>query len=177
MTAELSKPPISPEMKVAEFLKHYPELEGTLMGLSPAFAKLQNPILRKTVAKVASLKQAAMVGDISVGKLISELRKAAGVVGNFAIDDANDADIEKPTWLAEKNITESFDAIPMINQGEQPLTIVVQKLNKLDKGQVLELLTPFYPAPLIDKARSMGFKTWTEKVDEGLTKSYFFEMD
>ncbi|MDD4434532.1 MAG: DUF1858 domain-containing protein, partial [Parabacteroides sp.] len=49
-------------MKVAELLNDYPEIEDTLLSLSPAFAKLRNPVLRKTVARVTTLQQAAKVG-------------------------------------------------------------------------------------------------------------------
>ena len=44
---------ISPKTKVGELLDAYPELESVLMEMSPAFEKLKNPILRRTVARVA----------------------------------------------------------------------------------------------------------------------------
>jgi hypothetical protein len=45
---------ITPQTKVGELLDAYPELESILFELSPAFAKLKNPILRKTVARIAT---------------------------------------------------------------------------------------------------------------------------
>ena len=56
----------------------FPHLEDILMELSPAFAKLKNPILRKTVARVASLQQAAVVGGLMVDELVNRLRKEVG---------------------------------------------------------------------------------------------------
>lgn len=50
---------INLQTKVAELLGAYPQLEEQLLKLSPTFAKLKNPILRRTVAKVTSLQQAA----------------------------------------------------------------------------------------------------------------------
>ena len=55
---------ISPKTKVGELLDAYPQLESVLFDLSPAFAKLKNPILRKTVARIATLQQAAAVGGL-----------------------------------------------------------------------------------------------------------------
>ena len=52
-----SKITISPKTKVGELLDAYPELEPVLMAMSPAFEKLKNPVLRKTVARVATLQQ------------------------------------------------------------------------------------------------------------------------
>ena len=48
--------PIEPVTKIAALLDHYPELEDVLIGMAPPFKKLKNPILRKSVAKVASLQ-------------------------------------------------------------------------------------------------------------------------
>jgi hypothetical protein len=65
-------------MKVGELLEAYPDLEATLIGLAPEFAKLRNPILRRTVAKVATLHQAARIGGLDVRELVRTLRAAAG---------------------------------------------------------------------------------------------------
>ena len=65
---------ITPKTRVGELLDTYPELEPVLMELSPAFKKLQNPVLRKTVAKVATLQQAASLGNIPVTEVINTLR-------------------------------------------------------------------------------------------------------
>jgi hypothetical protein len=44
---------IGPETTVGALLEAYPELERVLMEMAPAFAKLRNPVVRRTVAKVA----------------------------------------------------------------------------------------------------------------------------
>jgi hypothetical protein len=53
---------ISPKTKVGELLDPFPELESVLMEMSPAFEKLKNPILRKSVARVATIQQVDIVG-------------------------------------------------------------------------------------------------------------------
>jgi hypothetical protein len=70
--------PILPSTKVAALLDRYPELEEVLIGLPPPFKKLKNPLLRKGVAKVASLRNAAAVGGITVHELVNKLRAAVG---------------------------------------------------------------------------------------------------
>jgi len=45
---------ITPETRLAALLEALPELEETLYGLSPAYKKLKNPVLRKTVGRVAT---------------------------------------------------------------------------------------------------------------------------
>ncbi len=61
---------ITPSITVHALLDAYPELEEVLICIAPPFKKLRNPILRRTVAKVATLKQAASVGGVSIDELI-----------------------------------------------------------------------------------------------------------
>lgn len=162
-------------MKVGDLLKHYPELESVLLDMSPAFAKLKNPVLRRTVARVATLGQAAAIGNLKVADLINRLRKAAGFEKSYDYEDSIAVEKSRPSWFEKSKIAESFDARAMIEKGEQPLTIVIRKLNNLERGDILELITPFYPAPIIDKAGSMGFEIWSDKIDNYLTRSYFYK--
>jgi hypothetical protein len=55
---------ITPTTRVGDMLDTYPELEETLIGIAPPFKKLKNPFLRKSVAKVATLKHISAVGNI-----------------------------------------------------------------------------------------------------------------
>ena len=48
---------ISPETKIGSLLDRFPDLEKTLLEMAPEFKKLRNPILRKTIARVTSLRQ------------------------------------------------------------------------------------------------------------------------
>ena len=66
VTPEPARCPITPATKVAELLESWPELEEALVAQAPAFRRLKNPVLRRTVARVATLEQAAGVGGIAV---------------------------------------------------------------------------------------------------------------
>ncbi len=167
---------ITPETKVGTLLDSYPQLEDLLIEKAPPFAKLRNPILRKTVAKVTSLRQAAKVGGINIGELVNALRKEVGQTEDVNISDNPDSAIEqKPDWMNNK-IADTLDARPMIESGEQPVGTVMQKLRKLGSDQIFELITPFEPAPLIDKAKEQGFSTWLEKIKEDMVKTYFCKI-
>ena len=52
---------ITPKTKVLELVEAYPELEDTLIHYVPAFKQLKNPVLRRTVGRVATLQQAEKV--------------------------------------------------------------------------------------------------------------------
>ena len=55
---------ITPSVTIDALLKAYPELEEVLIGIAPPFKKLKNPILRRTIAKVATIRQIASVGGV-----------------------------------------------------------------------------------------------------------------
>jgi hypothetical protein len=153
---------ISPKTKVGELLEAYPELESVLMSMSPAFGKLKNPVLRKTVAKVATLQQISVVGGVKIDELVRRLRKEVG-----QSPDQTDSDMpadepqEKPEWLEMSAVQYSFDATPVINSGESPMKEILHHAGMLKPGEILELKTPFVPAPIIDMLKSKDYKTHT----------------
>lgn len=153
---------ITPRTKVLELIESYPELEDLLIEIAPAFKKLKNPVLRKTVAKIATLQQAAAIGNVSTEELINRLRKAAG-------QDAVEAESEghynyiQPGWFTNDKIKVRFDVSEMLAAGEHPVNQVVADLKALNSGEIYELKAPFLTAPLIDKATSLGFAHWVVK--------------
>lgn len=69
---------ITSPITVHELLEVYPELEDDLTNIAPPFRKLKNPFLRKTVAKVATIKYISAFGGVPLSDLISKLREAVG---------------------------------------------------------------------------------------------------
>ncbi len=61
---------LSPKTNVNELLTRYPFLKGFLVKLNPEFKLLENPVLRKTVGRVASLGKAALLAGMEVSALL-----------------------------------------------------------------------------------------------------------
>ena len=165
---------ITPDTKIYDLLQNYPELEDKLIELAPTFKKLKNPVLRKTITKVTSLRQASIVGNLKLDTLINELRKEVGQnATNFNAFEENDKIDEAPDWLDKSKIIERLNAIPIINSGEHPLDLVIKKVRELNKDEIFELTTPFLPAPLIEKVENLGFSSWNTAVNNNEFKTYF----
>lgn len=64
---------ISHKTRLHDLLKDYPFLLDFLIGLSPKFAKLKNPVMRRTIGRMANLGQVASLGDMPVDKLLQEI--------------------------------------------------------------------------------------------------------
>lgn len=166
---------ITPETKVGELLDNYPELETVLIDFAPAFKKLKNPLLRKTIARVTNLRQAARVGNVSLGEMINRLRKEAGLEAEAGIIEDEEELTKKPEWAENYTVVQTFDARELIEEGTHPASEIMKELDALDKGQIFELLTPFVPAPLIDLAKKKGFSHWTEQKEQNVVKTCFFK--
>jgi len=64
---------ISAKTKIDHLLKEYPFLEDFLVRLSPKFKGLKNPIMRKTVGKVATVSKVAEIGGLDLDQLLTKL--------------------------------------------------------------------------------------------------------
>ncbi len=169
---ETNKLVISPKTKVFQLIEAYPQLEDVLIAIVPTFSKLKNPVLRKTVAKVATLQQAAGIGNIKVEELINLLRKEVGQ-DTISLNDDVKYSTEKPAWFNESEVKNELDVREMLAAGEHPVNQVVSDLNQLPDEEIYLVIAPFLPAPLIDKASSLNFKHWIQQEKEDLYKIYF----
>ena len=141
-----NKTDITPDTKIADLLLHYPTLEQTLKDYSSAFAALDNPALRNTVVKATSLQQLAKAGGYNIAEMINTLREAVGI-----------SSPQSCVCDTDEYVTDTIDVRPMIAQGNHPKDIVIKRAAELSKGETLELIAPFVPAPLLDILLGQGF--------------------
>ena len=165
---------ITPSTKVNDLLDAYPELEETLIGIAPPFKKLRNPFLRKSVAKVATLKHISSVGNVPLNDLLNKLRQAAGQSPTDDSYEEEDYFLEKPDWFSADKISVSINEEKLDDKDKMTLVLIMHEAKKVKKGEIVELVTTFLPAPGIDILKSKGFCVWTVKEDD-LIKSYFLK--
>lgn len=165
---------ITPKTKVLQLIEAYPELETVLINYVPAFEKLKNPILRKTVARVATLQQAASIGQVRVDELINHLRS---FVGQDLFSGTSELEYKtlQPQWYSIGNVWKVLDAKKMLETGEHPVNQAIADLNQMPSGMIYTVQAAFLPAPLIDKASSLQFDHWVEKKSETSFLIHFFK--
>ena len=161
---------VTPKTKIADLLIAYPEVEELLFEIAPAFTKLKNPILRKTIARVTTLQQAALIGKVPVGEMVNKIRDFTGQA-TLDIAEPGQDNLERPNWFDHDDIENTLDGRPILAKGKNPLGQVFQDLLKLPEGKIYLLITPFLPAPLIEKIQEKGFNTWTDEVN-GIFNTY-----
>ncbi len=167
---------ITPKTKVMQLIDTWPHLEDVLIDYVPAFSKLKNPVLRRTVAKIATLQQAAAIGNVKVEELINRLRRE---VGQELISATGQTEYSttKPEWHDPSLMVQRFDIREMLAAGEQPVNQVMADLKNLPAGKIYRLTAPFLPAPLIDKATSISLLFWVDKISEELFEIYFYKPE
>ena len=165
---------ITPRTKIDQLLKAYPELEEVLIETAPAFKKLRNPVLRKTVAKVATISQAASIGEVKVEELVNRLRQEVGQE-KFKGRENNGIQIndEKPEWFDESKISKELDVRKMLEAGDHPVHQVMSDLKDLKEDEIYKLIAPFLTVPLIEKAAGIGYGHWAYKAGEEEYYIYF----
>ena len=167
--------PITPETKIGALLDAYPDLEGRLIAWVPEFKKLTNPILRRTIAKVATLEQASKVAGISIRGLVGMLREAAGqepAGEGRDRDDAGSAQGEAPVWLNHQRVTRTIDADAIIEAGRHPLGEVRRAVAGLAPGDILRLISGFRPVPLIESLARDGYESYSVREPSGELSTY-----
>jgi len=169
MTKQLD---ITPLTRIGELLETYPELENILIGYVPAFKKLRNPILRRTVAKVATVEKAASIAGIDVRELVVRLRRAAGQ----SVDDTTESDSasvedeihrwsQPPPWIDASKVNVSIDADALLEAGEVPISRIVQAARQLSGDQVILVTSTFRPVPLIEALEKQGFRLFLRQAE------------
>lgn len=163
--------PITPETRVAQLLEAYPELERVLIEAAPAFSKLTNPVLRRTIARVTTLARAAEIADIPVRDLVGRLREAAGLESDDSdtpsdFEDAAEAEGPVP-WVDAARVRWTVDADQLLEDGQEPISEVLKRAGSLDGDDLGLIRSSFRPAPLLELLESQGFRTAAVRSERG----------
>ncbi len=169
---------INPQTTVADLLKNFPDLESVLIEIAPVFKKIQNPLLRKTVAKIATLEKAAEMADIPVVELVGRLRREAGLpemTGGSAGQEPTARETgQEPLWVGQCTVKQVIDADKMLESGTHPLNMVISGVKELEEGESIMLTSSFPPIPLVDALKTQGHSAHI-RVNTGGSYETFFK--
>ena len=169
---------ITLETKVSELLNDYEGMKDILISINPKFKKLNNPVLRRTLAKLASVRQAAFVGGMDQIDLLNKLRVAVGQkpVDENSVKEAVHDETEAPSWI-ETEPKAVFDANKLLDDGKNPLAEVNIALKSLQKDEVIMIKSDFMPEPLIEEFRKKGHIVFCKKIDDDNFETFIKSSD
>jgi hypothetical protein len=158
---------ITSTTKISDLLAEYPALEEKIISIAPPFKNLKNPVLRKTVARLATLEKAAQIGNLDVNQFVNTLRSE---VGQDRIEEEVRVDVNwhegEPEWIKDKPV-EIIDGTEMLSRGEHPLSRINEIMKKLEKNRFILLKTNFKPIPLIEAMEKQNYSVFYKTESPG----------
>ena len=163
---------ITLDTKIADLLNNYEGMKEILIDINPKFEKLNNPVLRRTLAKIAGVRQAAIVGGMEPQQLLNRLRAA---VGQQRIEQVSPLKTEQaeaaPAWI-EREPKVTIDANALLDADENPLVHANKSAKSLREGEILLILSDFQPEPLIEEFEKKGYGVYCREKNEDQFLTY-----
>ncbi|RTH08297.1 hypothetical protein CSW25_07565 [Thermus scotoductus] len=169
---------VHPGMKVAEVLARWPHLLEVLVEASPAFQKLKNPLLRRTMPALVTVAQAARIGGLEPEELVARLNRALGKEG---APQGGGGEAESllgtppPPWLAAP-VGFHLDVRPILEAGGEPFSRILAAAREVKPGERLVLEVLFEPIPLYRVLAKQGFWAWCERIGERHYRAHFYRQ-
>lgn len=169
---------INANTKIAALIKAHPDALETIIALSPRFTKLRNPILRKVMAGRTSIAMASGLGGCTVEDFFTHLAPLGFTIDRLTAAEAAPETVTKiPDFLQnlETSRLVELDVRPVLESGNDPLSIIIEKVSGLKEQHVLKLINSFDPTPLKNLLGKKGFESFTELVNTELVNTYFYK--
>jgi uncharacterized protein (DUF2249 family) len=167
--------------RVGAVLARDERLLDVFVACSPVFEKLRNPAMRKTMARLVTIEQAARIAGVAANELVARLNAAL-------------AGREPPTTTAH----ETFSPLPAIpsaltslpadqvidcdvreelRAGIEPFQRILEAARALPAGSALRVRAIFEPAPLYAVLARQGLAHATERLADDDWRVWFYRDD
>lgn len=157
--------PVKPSDFLASVFARDETLVDIIASHSPHLAKLRNSPMRRIMARVTTVAQAARLCGVSADSLAAELNGALGIACDekergTSRDDANEPSDNSaataPPLFSGKRVVE-LDVREDLRNGNEPFSRIMAAVGGLGDDQVLHLRTTFEPVPLFAVMGKRGF--------------------
>ncbi|HSK21167.1 MAG TPA: DUF2249 domain-containing protein [Longimicrobiales bacterium] len=141
-------------------------------SLSPAFERLRSPGMRKVMARLVTVEQAARMAGVDADELVSRLNgheAARDVAANTMTEADNVAAMDtgsKPAALAaiDNERIVVLDVRDELRAGREPFSLIMGALRSVPEGGALVIRAIFEPVPLYAVMKRQGLEHWTEEL-------------
>jgi len=123
---------LSLKTKIGDLLDAYPFLLDYLLTQSPKFSKLKNPVLRKTVAALASVSKAAALGGLDADDLLAGIAVEIFRKSNDSVTLVNSGGRAEPEkGMSREERIQAFKGIVLRLHGGATLDSLRQEFHEL----------------------------------------------
>lgn len=176
---------IRPDDRVADVLRRDERLVEVFAAASPVFERLRNPGLRRVMARLVSVQQAARIAGVDAAALVDRLNAALAAAPSAAAA----ADLRPPSKASMPNPADSAVPTPLasvpperlvdldvrddLRAGREPFSRIMTARQTVPPGGVLRLRAIFEPVPLYAVMQKFGFTHWTERLADDDWRVWF----
>lgn len=168
MSAGIARGPIVAGDRVSDVLARDESLVEIFAGVAPPLAKLRNRAMRRIMARLVTVEQAARMGGVSTDVLLRSLNAALGARSDLGthtlptpsaggkIPDEACREYPSDAHPSHAAMVE-LDVRDDLRAGREPFSRVMAAVSTLADDRVLHLRTIFEPVPLYAVLGKRGF--------------------
>jgi uncharacterized protein (DUF2249 family) len=162
-------------------------------SVSPHFERLRSPSMRRVMARLVTVEQAARIAGVDAGVLLERLNDSLlGWSTDPVAGPPHDAEPLKRTEMTTEEMEREIppllariqperivdlDVREELRQGREPFSRIMAAKAALPEGHVLRLRAIFEPAPLYQVMAKQGFEHWTEQRAADDWRVWFYRVD
>lgn len=171
--------PIKASDKLQSLFERDERLIDVIASHSPQLAKLRNSPMRRIMARVTTVSQAARLCNIPAETLVHDLNEVLGIKTVTDLQgepemSATDADDLSPVPSFESAI--ELDVRDELSKGGEPFSRIMAAVANLGSDGVLHLRAPFEPVPLFGVMAKRGFGHKVQKHADDDWSVWFFRQ-
>jgi len=154
--------PISAADRVSDVLARDERLVEVFVRHAPHFSKLRNRAMRRVMARLVTVEQAARTAGIAPDQLVNDLNEALG----FAVPPVSHSTATAAAASSEAEPTRQhptsapvveLDVREDLRSGREPFSRIMSAVGSLGDEDVLHLRATFEPVPLFTVLGKRGF--------------------
>ncbi|HZJ19024.1 MAG TPA: DUF2249 domain-containing protein [Pricia sp.] len=167
---------INANTKISQLIKAHPDALESIIGMDQKFDTLRDPMLRKEIAGRTTIAMAAKMAGYQVKDFYSRLKPLG-----FEIDPDTKPVVEEskklPAFITtlNKNQIIDFDVRELLASGNDPLTLILDKVRSVQAGEALKVINTFEPVPLMRMLEKQGFEVYADVISNELVETYFYK--
>jgi uncharacterized protein (DUF2249 family) len=156
MTASTESRPIAPSDRVHDVLARDEALVHVFVRHSPHFEKLRNRSMRRIMARLVTVEQAARIADVPLAALLRDLNDALGLQCGPDEPEGDVGEKNQHAHPQQAPIVE-LDVRADLRSGREPFSRIMSAVATMGDSDVLLLRTIFEPVPLFAVLQKRGF--------------------
>lgn len=166
--------------RISTVLARDERLLDVLVATAPAFANLKNPLMRRTMAALVTVQQAAQIAGLDAAALVDRLNRALGDGDAAPARPLPQKEIAAPTPLPPQlgatppELLVDVDVREDLRAGREPFGRIMGAVRDLPPRHVLRVRAIFEPAPLYGVLAKKGLSHFTEALAPDDWRVWFF---